>query len=66
MLLQRFANGQSMDIVVDACNAPRDDANRDEEPCNQSEDADMFCIKLAMSSSLIATPTMHPYTACWS
>jgi Family of unknown function (DUF5923) len=31
MLLERFARGQSMDIVVDAFNALRDDANRDEE-----------------------------------
>jgi len=30
-LLERFANGQSMDIVVDVFGALRDDAQRDEE-----------------------------------
>ena len=30
-LLERFANGQSMDIIFDAANALIDDANKDEE-----------------------------------
>jgi hypothetical protein len=30
-LLERFANGRSMDIVIDAFGALRDDAQRDEE-----------------------------------
>jgi hypothetical protein len=30
-LLERFANGQSMDLIFDAVNALNDDARRDEE-----------------------------------
>ena len=30
-LLERFANGQSMNIIFDAANALIDDANKDEE-----------------------------------
>jgi hypothetical protein len=30
-LLERFANGQSMDIIFDAANVLIDDANKDEE-----------------------------------
>jgi hypothetical protein len=31
MLLERFANGKSMDIIFDAANALIDDTNKDEE-----------------------------------
>ena len=45
-LLERFANGKSMDIIVDAFGALRDDAQRDEELSEWFTQVDTYARKV--------------------
>jgi Family of unknown function (DUF5923) len=48
-LLERFANGKSMDDIVDAINALYDDANRDEELREWFKSVDSYSRKVCLS-----------------
>ncbi|KDR71966.1 hypothetical protein GALMADRAFT_253273 [Galerina marginata CBS 339.88] len=55
-LLERFANGQSMDIMTDAIDALIDDANRDEALKQWFEAVDLYIRKVLLEPGYVLEP----------
>jgi len=55
-LLERFANGQSMDIIFDAANILIDDAHRDEDLRNWFKDLNAYIRKVLLQAGYVLEP----------
>lgn len=58
-LLERFANGQSMDIILDAINALSDDAKRDQELRNWFMDVDQYIRQVLLEPGYVIEPACN-------
>ena len=56
ILLERFANGKSMDIIIDAINALIDDARRDEEFRQWFQSVDAYSRKVLLEPGYVLEP----------